>query len=99
MAHQRAAGDGLVQLWEWAGIRRAALLHDNTVDAAERTFLKDALASGFAAEPGVRAQYQQLALFGEQPIAGQMAELRRRKERERWFNEDYLQHAKPILLA
>lgn len=98
-AHRYAAGDGYIALWELPRIKRAALLHDNTVDKAEKAYMKDVIKHGFHADPGVLGTFQRLAFFGETTIAAQMADLRERKNKERWFNDEYLRHAEPVLMS
>lgn len=93
-----ATADGYVGWWEAPAIKRAALLHDNTVNAAERSYLKDTIARGFWADPGVLGVFQELAFFGETSLADQMDHLRKQKQRERWFNDDYRRHAEPLIV-
>lgn len=98
-AHGYAAADGYIGWWEVPGIKRTALLHDNTVDVAERAFLQDVIRQGFWADPGVLGVYQELAFFGEASLSDQMQELRRLRLEKRWFNDEYRRHAEPLILA
>lgn len=97
-AFWQAAGDGWINWQEAHQIERAALENDNTVNAQEKKFLQDHYRPGFS-DPQANFIFERLSSWGDKTVDDEMAALRKKRDRLRMPNSDYVEEAKKVLAA
>lgn len=94
----RAIADGYVSRIEAMEIEKYALKDDNTVTPWEKDILQSAYNTGAYFEPRAKITVEKLATYGDISVSGQMNDLRYLKKKEHWFNDEYIDKARPVLV-
>ena len=94
----RAISDGYVSRIEAMEIEKYALKDDNTVTPWEKDVLQSAYNTGAYFEPRAKITVEKLVTYGDISISGQMSSLRYQKQKEHWFNDEYVEKATPVLI-